>query len=488
MKGFISILLLMQLFASSIVYAQVTPRHKVNVNQVHQGTLTIDTMLLNSYSKMPQNIVDYYLETRSIFSQEQVDFTNEGIVNSAKANELSLMAGPMLGDLKSDGLSIWLRTANTRKLSVQLTSSTNKKLTYSFKPEAAGLDQRIVIDGLQANTFYQYKIIQRNKTLAQGTFTTAPKDDDKSTVRIAFGSCFHKRGIHNPNIFNAILMREPNAMMLLGDIAVDDRNANVSLHRTDYLLRDMSQPWQKLTAHIPLYTSWDDHDYRDNDLSGISRNFTTEDRDNLRKLWRQNWNNPTNEGEGIYFNTRIGEVELIMLDTRSCRKPKERGKYASYLGKAQQEWLKATLKNSDATFKIISSGTMWSDYMTKAKDSWGTWDKTAREEIFSFIEDENISGVLLISGDRHGARGFTIPRSSGKSFYEFEAATLGGVPGPPAMASDSSNQLFGYKGAGFIAFGEFTFEMEGEPRVTFRLINENGEVMEEYGLKLEDLL
>jgi alkaline phosphatase D len=104
-----------------------------------------------------------------------------------------------------------------------------------------------------------------------------------------------------------------------------------------------------------------------------------------------------------------------------------------------------------------------------------------REEIFSLIETENIPGVLLISGDRHGARGFRIPRPPGFSLYEFEAASLGGVPGPDGMAIDSTNQLFGYHGTDAIAFGEFTFNIKGnEPLVIFRLIDESGNILQKH--------
>ena len=104
------------------------------------------------------------------------------------------------------------------------------------------------------------------------------------------------------------------------------------------------------------------------------------------------------------------------------------------------------------------------------------------------LETKKISGVLLISGDRHGARGFIIPRASGIDFYEFEAASLGGVPGPPAMAKDTTNQLFGYKGDGLKAFGEFTFNFDKDvPEVTFRLINEFGKIKEEHTLTYEKL-
>ena len=154
----------------------------------------------------------------------------------------------------------------------------------------------------------------------------------------------------------------------------------------------------------------------------------------------------------------------------------------------QLTWLKETLKNSNAPFKVISSGTMWSDYVTKAKDSWGSWDIEAREEIFNLIETENITGVLLISGDRHGARGFTIPRPSGFALHEFEAGSLGGVPGPDAMAEDTTHQIFGYHGLDAKAFGEFTFNTVGDkPVVTFRLINELGIIMEEHTLPYSKL-
>ena len=177
-----------------------------------------------------------------------------------------------------------------------------------------------------------------------------------------------------------------------------------------------------------------------------------------------------------------------MLDTRSCRENERRGKYGCYLGKEQQEWLKKGLKESTAPFKILSSGTMWSDYVSKAKDTWGSWDTEAREEIFSLIEKEKVGGVLLISGDRHGARGFKIPRKSGYNFYEFEVGTLGGVPGPAGLVKDCPEQLFGYDGNSTIAFGEYTFDTSADvPTVTFRLIRETGEILEEHKLTLKEL-
>jgi hypothetical protein len=53
-------------------------------------------------------------------------------------------------------------------------------------------------------------------------------------------------------------------MMLLGDMAVDDRKNQINMHRADYLLRVVSEPWRRLLTSVPLYASWHDHDYLNN--------------------------------------------------------------------------------------------------------------------------------------------------------------------------------------------------------------------------------
>jgi alkaline phosphatase D len=241
-----------------------------------------------------------------------------------------------------------------------------------------------------------------------------------------------------------------------------------------------------LVAEIPVFATWDDHDYFDNDKAGIPRGYQLKDKQGVWEVFRHSWNNPSygynDERRGVFFRTRIGCCDVIMLDHRYFRS----GQKGSFLGEDQMRWLERQLLACKGPFIILSCGTMWTDHISNGKDSWGRCDPAGRERIFRFIEESKIPGVLLISGDRHGACGFRIPRPSGHTFYEFEAASLGGRTGPASKAAGHPDALYSISGK--YAFGEFTFDATLEdPEVHFRLIHEEDKTLYEHMLKRSDL-
>lgn len=92
----------------------------------------------------------------------------------------------------------------------------------------------------------------------------------------------------------------------------------------------------------------------------------------------------------------------------------------------------------------------------------------------------------MTSGDRHGARGFKVPRPNGFHFYEFEPASLGGLLGPKLSDLIWDTQLFG--AGGKYANGELTFDTSlKDLMATFRLLKENGDIIYELSLKTSEL-
>ena len=450
----------------------------VSLEEAHIGTLEIDLRIMNQFGVQPQEVQDFYATCRAALTEEGAISQLAAICKKFKREKIG---GPMLGEITPNSVSVWMHLPEPEMVEVLVTPVTGGA-AMSFRSQGDDRILTIKCDGLSPNTDYTYSVRNSSqRVLGQGAFSTVPEKLSAQPFRIAFGADFHKIGMYRPELMKLILDRGSRAMLLIGDSAVDGRKNNFGLINADYLLRNLSPAIQQLTANVPVYATWDDHDYWADDASGnrYSKKEKSIDVDGLRRTWKRQWNNPDREKqrEGIYFQTKIGPVHFIALDTRSCRLGKERGKLNSFLGPQQMAWLKKHLTESTSPFIIISSGTMWTDYISAGKDSWGTWDTEGREEIFKLIDGKQDSHVLLLSGDRHGARGFTIPRPNGKTIHEFEVGTLGGVFGPKPFGDDRSNQIFGVRSRSW-AFGELLFSTQGgKPLVVFRLINEKGKTL-----------
>lgn len=406
------------------------------------------------------------------------------------------LGGPLLGCITPNSVKVWVRTVRPAKVSVTVAHKGEKR---SFGPvestPATDLTAVVPVDGLAPNTTCTYEVHVDGEALEipEHALIRTPPAANEAETRIAFGTCPHRTGLGNEDLANEILKFHPHGMLAYGDIAVQDRRAHLGLHRADYVLRDFHPAWNNLACATPLYASWDDHDYSHNDGYGLKAVSDVE-RQGIRKVFNQNWNNPYyglgDTGGGIFTHTRVGCCDVIMTDNRYFREAVKKGsggKKNAFLGAEQMEWLKKTLLACKGPFIIITCGTMWDDVAAKGKDSWGIWDPEGREEIFQLIDEYKIPGVLFLSGDRHGARIFRIPRPAGHDFYEFEVATLGGRRSITApKRPEWKTQLYGRQS--IHAYGRFTFDVSGEdPTVTHQLVQDDGKVLFELTLKRSQL-
>ncbi|MGE4550136.1 MAG: alkaline phosphatase D family protein, partial [Opitutales bacterium] len=152
---------------------------------------------------------------------------------------------------------------------------------------------------------------------------------------------------------------------------------------------------------------------------------------------------------------------FFMTDGRYYRDFKK----GTMLGPAQKKWLKEKLSASTATFKVIASGTLWTETADKGgKDSWwGVPDE--REEIFSLIDEEKIGGVILLSADRHRTDVYEIKRANGYTLYEFETSKLTNNH----THNTKKEAIFSYNKGNF--FGLLDFDLtKKDPEVPFRCI------------------
>ena len=472
--------------------SRVEPGHP---QQINRGDLAGNMQLLNLWGERPVALQRLYQAAYQVLAARPdatfADLGRDPTVQRLCAEAgVTHFGGPMLGAIGPDGVAVWLRTLHPARVEVLVTVDGRDQ---SFGPvqstEQSDLTAVVPVTGLKPGARYSYRVLVDSRPIAVAvpmTLVTAPAGPARA--RIVFGSCFHRWGLGNQWQAEAICKREPTALLIYGDIAVQDRDNHLGLHRADYLLRDFHPAWQRIAAAVPVYATWDDHDYFNNDRWGLPKGYTERDRQGVWEVFRHAWNNPSygfnDERRGVFLRARVGPCDVIMVDHRYFRTARDGGRDSggNLLGPQQMQWLEEQLLDCRGPFIILSCGTMWSDYVSNGKDSWGVYDPEGRERILGFIEKHRIPGVLLTSGDRHGARVFRIPRPSGYSFYEFEPASLGGRgDGPAATNPKWDTQLFGM--AGKYAFGEFTFDAAlSDPQVVFRLVHDAGDAL--YELKL----
>jgi len=456
------------------------------------GDLATATRLLERAGVSADAKHAYELAYKTLVAKPDASFADlsqnaEFRASHAKLQSLCL-GGPMLGNLHAHGASVWVRTVAPTDVSISLMVDGRRRTFGPIRSTVeTDLSAVVPIDGLAPSTSYPYQVVVDGLVMPMSEdarLTTAPADSAWTKMRIAFGGDIHRWGFAHKPLFDQIRQRTPTAMILVGDIAVSDRFTHRGLHRADYLLRDTFPAWKLFSALVPVYCTWDDHDYLDNDVGGRPPRVTRQQQIKVWEVFRNSWNNPSygfsDDRRGLFFRTRIGPADLIMLDNKFFRAEADEHGPSTLLGTDQMNWLEQQLLACGGPFIILSCGTMWTDHVTDGKDSWGRFAPADRERLFRLIEDNNIGGVLLISGDRHGACGYRIPRPSGFELHEFGVGSLGGIRGnvaPAGRAPNADGNLLYRYGEGY-AFGEFEFDTTlDDPTVTFRLIQDDGQVL-----------
>ena len=273
---------------------------------------------MNQYGDQPQEVQDFYTACREAFAGDNPE---KDIADVCRKFNRQKLGGPMLGGITDKSVVIWMHLPVPVSVEVKISPKAGRA-SKTFTSASAERFQSVRCEGLLPDMRYSYAVTDsKGCLLGGGDFVTAPATLSEKPLKIAFGTCFHKVGLYRPELMKLVQERGNRAMLVLGDSAVDDRKCDYGLINADYQLRNLSAPWQQLTANVPVFTAWDDHDYWHDDSSGTHTRGQSIDVDGLRKNWKTQWNNPDRDEErnGIYFQTHIGPIHLIVLDTRSCR-------------------------------------------------------------------------------------------------------------------------------------------------------------------------
>jgi len=240
------------------------------------------------------------------------------------------------------------------------------------------------------------------------------------TTTLAFGSCL--RQWKPQPVWSAVLAERPDAFVFLGDNVYTDKGP---LRHADepgrieqaYARLAEDAGFASLRASIPIYATWDDHDYGRNDGG---REYPWKHRS--KRVFLDFFSVPEAAEErsrsGIYTVRYLDQgdrrIQIILLDTRFFRSPLKvaptangcprrkllpnKGPDATLLGEAQWAWLEKTLRTPADLRIIVSSIQVIPD--EHCFEKWANFP-TERERLFQLIRDSAADGVVILSGDRH---------------------------------------------------------------------------------------
>ena len=324
---------------------------------------------------------------------------------SAFARSPYLALGPMLGHTTSTNARVWVRASEPARVAVRI--STNADLSRGRSIPGARLTTNnanageVLLTGLQPNTQYYYTVLlDGDSALTQPypSFTTPSAEGTGGRVRFAFTSCVGFKGYHSAAGYADMATRTNiDLLFMLGDNHYANTN-DIDVQRRFYADQRRQSGWRELTSRVATYGIWDDHDYGPDNSDA-----TLKGKEISLRAFREHWANPyygETNNPGIYSRFSRGNVDFFLLDVRYHRSPNKATNLVkkTMLGPAQVQWLKRELLLSTAPVKVICSGSEFQSDGTI--DSWASF-KQERDEILDFLQHAEISGVLLISGDRH---------------------------------------------------------------------------------------
>ena len=348
--------------------------------------------------------------------------------------------------------------------------------------------QQWKLQNLEAGTKYVVKLFARhheNKQLSdsiKGSFGTPPSSEIQKDLKFCIVTChdYPRRddSISGHKIYPQMLKLFPDFYVHTGDVEYYDKPGPYAF--TEELMRFkwdriFALPFQRtFYTQVTTYFMKDDHDALTNDAyPGMTYGSVTFER-GLDIFDKEQF--PSNDKP--YKTIRWGkDLQIWITEGRNYRSPNDMkdGPGKTILGQEQKEWLMQTLKESDATFKILISPDpiVGPDRKNKKDNHANAVFKFEGDELRTFLNQ--FTNVFICNGDRHWQY---VTHPEGTNLWEF-----GCGPGSDSHAegwppNDKRPEHRFLRVNGGFLLGTVTYA-EGSPTLTFCHYHVDGNIVHE---------
>jgi len=249
------------------------------------------------------------------------------------------------------------------------------------------------------------------------------------------------------------------------------------------------QRFKDLFAEVPTYWEIDDHDYRIDDGDNSGDHLPTPETARKMMLEQLPVAEQNDANAKTYRTYRVSkDLQVWFVENRMYRSDNKDpdGPKKSIWGKTQKEWLKRTLLESDASFKVLISPTpmIGPDGDTKTDNHCNiNGFRYERDEFFDWLNKTGLSkkGFYIVCGDRH----WQYHSISPKGIEEFSSGAicdvnsrLGVKPGTPRSTDPEGKvkQVYTQKerSGGFLLVNSKPGSGAKNPTLTFKFYDEKG--------------
>jgi len=340
--------------------------------------------------------------------------SGQNLIFAQTSEKLSRL--PILGIIQNGQTSVQVKgtmPGNVRIAFHELNDPQDKFSDWIRLSYATDLTASLTLLEIKYNISYEYRVEFADGSHTQWfTFTSFPQQSLAGEFSFVFSACVRDKNAPHP-VFGNIADQSPTFVALLGDQMYADFDGNINTGPEASVLaalrakydRNFDDYFQEMSSQTPMVAIWDDHDFGQ-DNSDSTYRYKTE----TKKVFKESFPPyPFQEEEGgLYYQFTVADVDIFVLDTRWYRSPMQDIDVAgkTMLGEEQLSWLLSGLQQSAAPFKMIFSSVSFNDYggdTSSGRQGFDSWMgyKFERDKILSFIEENQIQGVLVFSGDQH---------------------------------------------------------------------------------------
>lgn len=358
------------------------------------------------------------------------------------------------------------------KWSISL-SKDMKTVVQRGESKTTGADSqttKVKVSGLDSGKQYYYQFTYRGENSPVGATKTLATDIQELKIGIVSCSNFEAGYF---NAYEALATKDVDVVVHLGDYIYEygpgtygDTTINRKhlpsheiLTKEDYRQRyaqyRKDPALQLVHQNHPFITIWDDHEIANDAYKNGAQNHQDDEgeyatRVDIAKEVYHEWL-PTDlvKGNNLYRTFSFGHfADMIMLDGRLAGRSKQLESTSknvdghSMLGSEQLQWLKENLESSQASWKIIGNQVIFSptdlSRLREEAINADAWDGYAgeRNHIVNFIDEKQISNVLILTGDTHMSWAFEVPKPLTNITYKSVAIEIG----TPSITSANLNE------------------------------------------------